>query len=529
MIVTKKKIVGSILLFLTAVVLYLGITSFGTKGIKIKASPKDVLDKLVNNPALKSLKGESFCWNARVGMDDFLDNYLLTKDAEWLEAGFKYCDFLIGKMDTDPDGRKGWIGPYEYDTKYMQDALVGDAILLTGILDISVAVLEDAVLKAKYGEKAMSYVKIAKNDFAEKWDKRGCWYEDGPYGSYIGFNKYLKPENPKVWVTEPDVSRSGISHPFNKQMDAAQVFLRLWRITGNKFYRDRAERIYFTAKSHFQFFDNHYCWNYFEPLTPGDVDLVRKNTRHWIDVHPWKSGYQTGEVEKIVEAYNYGIVFDDQDIKRIINTNLNVMWNKDKENPFFISSNGMGTVADTIGLAAYMKVNGFRASFKRKNPGELWTGLLDFDQTIRDIYEVRFKNDNTSDWYLRYKNTVLLNPPGFKRKFVETRGRASVKVPVVKFTESKDLYCAIVLPYVVLKGGKSIILCKSRKPGELQIDLYSTKGKKINNLYNGKMSGEMFIFTWDGKDPAQKTIFKGDYKIRWTTESGYREFPIEVD
>lgn len=312
-------------------------------------------------------------------------------------------------------------------------------------------------------------------------------------------------------------------------MDAAQVFLRLWRLTGNKFYRDRAERIYFTAKSHFQFFDNHYCWNYFEPLTPGDVDLVRKNTRHWIDVHPWKSGYQAGEVEKIVEAYNYGIVFDDLDIKRIINTNLNVMWNKDKENPFFISSNGMGTVADTIGLAAYMKVNGFRASFKRKNPGELWTGLLDFDQTIRDIYEVRFKNDNTSDRYLRYKNTVLLNPPGFKRKFVETSGRASVKVPVVKFTESKDLYCVVVLPHVVLKGGKSIILCKSRKPGELQIDLCSTKGKKINNLYNGKMSGEMFIFTWDGKDSAQKTIFKGDYKIRWTTESSYREFPVEVD
>ena len=280
MIMHQKKILYPVLLFASAIILFIGIQSFDNEGIKIKTKPKDVLDKLINNPALKNLNGESFCWNARVCMDDFLDNYLRTKDVEWLEAGFKYCDFLIGKMDTDPDGYKGWMGPYEYDAKYMQDALVGDAILLTGILDISVAVLEDTALKNKYSEKANSYVQIGKKDFVEKWDKRGCWYEDGPYGSYIGFNKFLKPENTKVWVTEPDVSRAGISHPFNKQMDAAQVSLRLWRITGNKFYRNRAEQIYFTAKSHFQYFDNHYCWNYFEPLTPGDVDLIKKNTRH---------------------------------------------------------------------------------------------------------------------------------------------------------------------------------------------------------------------------------------------------------
>lgn len=529
MIMTKKKNAGVISLFYFVVILFVNIPAFGAQAIKIKAKPQDVLDKLINNPALKNLKGESFCWNARVGMDDLLDNYLLTKDEEWLKAGFKYCDFLIEHMDVDPDGCKGWIGPYEYDTKYLQDALVGDAILLTGILDVSVAVLEDPTLKSKYGEKAISYVQIAEKDFAGKWDKRGCWYEDGPYGSYIGFNKYLKPENPKEWITEPDVSRSGISHPFNKQMDAAQVFLRLWRLTGDKFYRDRAERIYFTAKSHFQYFDNHYCWNYFEPLTPGDVDLAKKNTRHWIDVHPWKSGYQMGEVEKIVEAYNYGIVFNEQDIKRIINTNLNVMWNKDKDNPFFISSNGMGTEADTVGLAAYMKVNGFRASFKRKNPGELWTGLLDFDQTIRDLYEVRFRNDKTSDRYLRYANTVLLNPPGFKRKYLQTHGRVSVKVPEISFSESKDLYCVVVLPHAVPKGGKSILLCKSRKPGDLQIDLYSTKGEKISNLYNGKLKEEMFIFTWDGKDPSQQVTYKGNYRIRWSIGGGYREFPIVVN
>ena len=523
-ILRKKGTSTGILIVTISLVLFLGLQSFQNKIVKLSASPGETLQKLVNNPALKNLKGESFCWNARVGMDDFLDNYNVTKDEAWLQAGFKYCDFLIGNMEPDPDGYKGWMGPYEYDTKYIQDALVGDAILLTGILDISVAVLENLSLKNKYGEKATSYVQLAKKDFIEKWDKRGCWYEDGPYGSYIGFNKFLQPGGAKEWITDTKDSRAGISHPFNKQMDAAQVALRLWRITKDKFYRDRAERIYFTAKSHFQLFDNHYCWNYFEPLTPGDVDLAKKDTRHGIWVHPWKSGYQMGEVEKIVEAYNYGIVFDDQDIRRIINTNLNVMWNKNKVDPFFISSNGQGTVADTIGLAAYMKVNGFRASFKRKNPGELWTGLLDFDQTIRDLYEIRFKNDKSSDRWLKYENTVLLNPPGFKRKFVTGK----VTVPKIKFSESKELCCVVALPHVINKGEKSILLCKSYNPGDLQIDLYSVNGKKINNLYSGKMAKELFIFTWDGKDPLHKTTYKGEYRIRWTQGEGYREFPVVV-
>ena len=101
-----------------------------------------------------------------------------------------------------------------------------------------------------------------------------------------------------------------MSHPFNKQMDAAQVCLRIYRVTGEKFYWDRAEKIFFTAKSRFQYFDDHYTWNYWEPLVPKDIDLERKNTRHGVWVHPWRSGYQAGEVQKIVEAYHYGMVFD---------------------------------------------------------------------------------------------------------------------------------------------------------------------------------------------------------------------------
>jgi len=479
--------------------------------------------RMIHNPAFaKNAKGEDFCWNAAYDMDKFVRSFELTKNKAWLDAGITYYDFLLNAMDTDPDGYKGWIGPYEYDHKYLQDAMVGDAILFKGILDFCILILEQDSLKKTYGSKAAEYVKLAARNFAEKWDKRGTWYEDGPYGSYTGFSKFLKPGELDHWVTDTTVARTGISHPFNKQLDAGQVFLRLYRLTGKKAYQERAQRIYFTLKSHFQYFDGHYCWNYFEPLTPADVDPDKKDTRHGVWVHPFRSGYQAGEVEKIAEAFHYGIVFDEQDIKRIIRTNLDVMWNKDKLSPKFINSNGEGAESDTVGVGGFKKTYGHGAD--AKNTGELWTGLLDFDQTIRDLYALRFKNDNQSDEYLAFKN-ILKNPPGFKRKYT----KAPVNTPLIHYTESRELYLATVLPHRITKNHTSIVICKSHKSEKVQIDLYSRDNKLITNLCNGEMDQETFIYTWDGKDPAKKAIYRGDYKIRWTIGTGYREFPVLID
>jgi hypothetical protein len=511
-------------IFLLTIGLAVINVSCDQKGADIGITPDELSSAMINNPEfVANANGENFCWHARVGLDQFVGNYELTRKTRWLDAGIKYYDFLIGKMATDPDGYKGWIGVYGYDNNYWQDALVGDAILIEGILDFSVLVLEDKALTRKYGEKARSYVEIAKRDFVEKWDKRGCWIDDGPFGGYIEFGKFLNKNNLKEWIEAPEESRVGISHPFNKQFDAARVCLRIYRITGEKVYRDRAEKIYFTAKSHFQFFDNHYCWNYFEPLYQGDIDLKKKDTRHGVWVHPWRSGYTAREVEDIAEAYHYGIVFDEQDIKRIINTNLNVMWNKDKLHPRFISSNGLGADNDTSGVADFQRAWGH--SNVTKNSGELWTGLLDFDQTIRNLYELRFRDDSTSGEYLRYKKYVHENPPSFKRKYV----KGEVTVPVIHFTESSELNLATVLPHKIAEGAESIIICKSWIPGELQIDMYSTDDKKICNLFKGKIGEGTFLITWNGKDPVKKEIYKGDYKIRWTIGKGYREYPIVIN
>lgn len=505
------------------VILISMITSCAPKRISLDIMPGELAEKMINNPEfVENPNGENFCWHAAVGLDQFVENYKLTKNTAWLDAGIEYFDFLVGRMFTDPDGYKGWIGPYDYDKRYWVDALVGDGLLLSGMLEFSELVTEDQALKSKYGAKADSYVLLAKKDFVEKWDKRGCFYDDDPYGSYTFPVNFFKPGDLSKWIYAPKTTRAGVSLPFNQQMDLAEVCILLNRITGEKFYWERAEKILFTFKSHFQYFDNHYCWSYFDPLTPGDVDMERNDTRHWVGVHEWRSGYQASEVVKIVKAYHYGIVFDEQDIQRIINTNLNVMWNKDKENPVFINSNGAGSEHDTTGLASFRRAWGHSNAFK--NAGELWIPLLSFDQTIRDIYEIRFKNNKDSERYLQYKNTVLASPPSFKRN--NTKGE--VKIPIVNFTESRELITAAVLPHRIPKDEKSIIICKSNVPGQLQIDLYSLKNKKLCNLYNGNIREGFFTMTWDGKDTVKKTTYKGDYKIRWTIGTGYREFPIVI-
>lgn len=518
-----KKTAGYILLF--AFIFSLSMTSCDQKKetkVTLKANPDSVAQKAINNPAFKeNPNGENFCWQAAGANRQFVSNYELTGDTKWLDAGIKYYDFLISKLIVDPDGYKGWIGEYGYDSRYLQDALVGDAILMAGFMDFCILVKENEQLKAKYGQKANELIALAKRDFIEKYDKRGCWVDDAPFGGYIGFNKYLKADNMKEWIVAPEVSRSGISHPFNKQEDVAEVCLQLFRLTGDKFYWNRAESIFYTAKAHMQYFDGHYNWNYFDPLWKGDVDLEHNTTKHFVDIHPWRAGYQAGEVGKIVLAYNYGCVFDSVDIQRIINANLKVMWNGNKANPVYISSNGKGADGDTVGLADFKRTYGH--SNVKKYEGQLWTSLAPFSQTIRELSLSRYKGDTTSERYQTAKKRMMENPVSFKRKYAK-----QAKPIPFGFTECKDLYCAAVLPHNIKTGEKSVIICKSRTPGNLQVDLYSKDGKLVNTLFKGKMKSEFHTMTWDGKDPANKDKYSGDYKIRWTTAGGYREFPVVV-
>jgi hypothetical protein len=474
-----------------------------------RPAPESHYRQIFNDGGLKR-EGEDFCWVANYYIGDFLDAYEAWNDTAWLDWGVKYYDFLAGKMRTGPDGYQGWIGPYEYDNAVWCDVHVGDAILANGMLAFAEVVLKDPALKAKYGPAANRYVAIAKKDVIEKWDRRGTWREDGPFGAYVSWNKYMDPGNIREFKERNEISGSGLSLPFNKQNDMALVALRLYRITGERAYRDKAEKIFAFMKSRFHYFDNHYVWNYWEPFGPWDVDLKKMDTRHWVGVHPYRN-YQEGEVRQIAEAYHTGIVFTQTDIERILNTNLQVMWNKDRAHPQFANSDD--TYPEQGRSARHWDPKNTYS--KDGRAGTLWPALVDFSQTVRDLYEQRLQPGISRAYY---ENVVRKTPPGFARKFA----REPAALPAFPFGESRELNLAAALPSVFKAGEKTILICNSVVPGEIEVALYSSDGKTKEKILRHSNRSEQLIFEWDGANDF------GMHRIRWTFAGGYREFPVTV-
>jgi len=466
---------------------------------------EQLLKDRMRTPLLQTagtLTGEGLCWHAAYNMDRFMEKYRATSDTAFLDAAVKYYDALIDKLRLAPDGYQGWVGPYIYDEKYICDVHVGDAILINPMLDFCETVLKRsrADIAKKYAESAGKYLDLARKHLIEKWDARGTWHEDGPYGGYVSWDRYLTPDNLKEWRKLP-VLKSVLSLPFNKQNTMALACLRLYRITGESRYRERALKIFNFMKSRMCLYQDHYVWNYWEPFGPWDINTNVPNTLfHWVNVHPYRN-YQAGEIDQMVEAYHSGITFTEDDVRHIINTNLKVMWNGDSDHPAWKNSNYAVEMA-SLGKVSIDKAPG--GEFPEL-AGTLWRGLVDFDSTIRKLAK---KPSDT--------------PPSFKRKYSE--------LPVtefpVPFSNNCYLNLATVLPSVITKESPSFLVNQSRVSGPVEIALYSRDGKdKIRSIRAESKADDagLLIIKWDGKE-----LSPGDYRIRWTLKDQYRDFPITV-
>ncbi|NLF32720.1 MAG: hypothetical protein GX591_17745 [Planctomycetes bacterium] len=463
--------------------------------------------------------GETFCWHARARGGSLLTGYLAYRDPVWLDYAQRYCDELIARMATGPDGYKGFIGTYGYDQSVWCDVHIGDSILVNMMLEFAEIVLADEALTERYGAKARAYVDLARKHLIEKWDARGTWREDGPYGGWVSWNRFGEPGNFTDWPIRDDVAGATLGLPHNKNMDLAVACLRIYRITGQRQYRDKAAKVFALFKSRLQYFDDHYLWNYWEPVTVTDVDLGRRNTRHWMNVHPYRN-YQAGEIDDIVEAYHTGVVFSEEDIRRIINTNLKVMWNGDLENPQWSNSN--------VTLPGYKPAE--PSEHYPTWAGTLWGALADFDPTVRQLAAPRGGDSRNAGRRLAadyFNNVISARPPSFeRRRLVEP-----AEVFDVPLGDCNAVTVAAVLPSRIQRGTPSVLLSKMSIGGTMRIDLLDAKGRKtVTTLHEGQVGGGMdghggvFIHTFDGGD-----VKAGDYLVRWTFNDGYRLFPVRIE
>lgn len=174
-----------------------------------------------------------------------------------------------------PDGYKGLIGRCFRNDLWANEQ-VSDALVINPMLDFSELVLNDPELSSIYGDVANEYVAFARKHVIEKWDKRGLWHEEGEYGDYIFGNDFIDPADPDKWVYDYSVAHSGMSQKFNIANKLGITNLRLYRITKDEFYRDKAEKLFYRMKTNFQYFDDHYAWHYWVPFYEGDILFEKK-------------------------------------------------------------------------------------------------------------------------------------------------------------------------------------------------------------------------------------------------------------
>lgn len=470
---------------------------------------EEMLDKVPDGGE----SGEPIAWHWNWHLVTIMDYCEHNPDETVMERTEQLLNKLLAKMAVGPDGYKGFIGPYIYNTKdYACDVHVSDAILLSHALTFAMIVHDHPELSGKFGKSAIYFLHTAKRDLIEKWNKRGTFFEDGPFGGYCEWDHYCTPGDLKNWSQKEIVRPGGgrnPSLPFNKSLDMAYCMLQINYVTGEQAYKKQAEKIYNRLKVGLNPFRGGYTWCYWEPLSPKDL-IDKGNGRfdltHWTGTHPYRD-YQEGEIEKIVFAYNMGVTFTEADMRRFIRTNMEFMWNGDLERPEWANSDSK--------LPGYKKAAPSEAY--PTTAGTVWGALGQFDPKIREL-AVKMKKRNIPE----------LSDPPFKRKYAPD---AEVKeFPWMKgIEESGGQLLAVAIPSVVPAGENTVLISKA-SPDRSKAEIYirPLSGKKTTLLANFELGNNVQMFhSWDGKIDGKRT--PGDYVIIWKYLDGERAYPVSLE
>jgi hypothetical protein len=268
--------------------------------------------------------GEELGWKMAPFLRGFYYGYLATGNVLWVERLVACTDAWIKRAVKEPDGYLGWpkvgaagTGVDNLDDFYA-DSMLGEAMALTPVVLMAAKVQRTPLLKEKYGSKADAYIGVAEQIF-EKWDTRGSWreaYKSGVVTVVLPFGIDLKTGN---W-TDRNAPGKGFSHPDNKDNLIAEWLLAMLDVTDKPIYRNRAEKWFQVMKSRMKLKrdDTYEIWNYWEPGGDWDYKLYLL-PKHWVGVHPNPSYYDI-DVEGIVTAYQHGLVFNKDDINRLVAT-----------------------------------------------------------------------------------------------------------------------------------------------------------------------------------------------------------------
>jgi hypothetical protein len=211
-----------------------------------------------------------------------------------------------------------------------------------------------------YGAMADKFLPIAEKIVA-KWD--ACYRPIAPDKGV-----YVCPDDESLTIP-------GQSLPHNQYGKMAQVMMHLYKITGKAEYRDRATAMLTLFKSKLETRTRasdgkqYYCWRYSDSILPDE------NRQGGIqDV-----SHAALEIDIVITAFEYGLVFDEADMRLFANTFLVSVWNGDPANP---------VIYDNIDPASTKPVPD--DSWIRD-----WARLARWEPSIADILSAWLLNNNS--------------------------------------------------------------------------------------------------------------------------------------
>ena len=324
--------------------------------------------------------GEELGWLVSPFLNGFYYGYLATRNERWLENLTDWADAWIRRGVKEPDGFLGWpksgTGGMQ-EKEFHTDSLLGEAMALRPLVLMAGEIQKNSALKARFGTKADSYLKLGENTF-EKWKARGCWREVKDGGVWV-VPAFGIDQQTGRW-TEGNARRNteGLTHPANKQNQIARWVMAMHDATQKPVYRDHARQWWQVMKSRMRTRESgkYFVWNYWDPAGPWDFN-PDGTTRHWVGVHP-NGGYYELDLEGIVAAFEHGVVFTPEDLQRLIATNRDFMWNQQ------------------ITGAKFQRIDGGEVDPRWKDsPGTLWAALVPHDKTLRKVFVA---NNDPASW-----------------------------------------------------------------------------------------------------------------------------------
>ncbi len=189
--------------------------------------------------------------------------------------------------------------------------IVHDAMISIPLAEFDRLVKQTPELQAKYGEKADAYVRFIAENIIPRWERSdylgNCWVNVSPKLGYYRFPK-MDTSGENSALIEP---------AYNYNASMAHLYILMYNLTKDPFYRDRYIKIGNYLKGALETEGDSYIWRYWS--RPGS---------YWED-----TSHGNIEIGAFLEYYRNGIMFTGDDMRKFKNRFTDYMWNGSLEDP----------------------------------------------------------------------------------------------------------------------------------------------------------------------------------------------------